>query len=227
MIPWKGNHVDNDHIQGNGNGETSVTSTHEPSLANVTREQGGQFIDEGEDLIRFGDPLDDMSEMDTDAHLMDSGTGRINALQVTMDRSGAEFIHAQKAFLTNSGAKQITGTSSKLIQSGVLQLQTESAELHQSSAVMAKAGTLSVDQGNIVFATAENIEMGKGAQASMIQSRELNADGDVHAFMLFSKDVKAGGNVTSTLSTASAAAFGAVFGVVVALILKALGRNDG
>jgi hypothetical protein len=226
-IPWwKGNRVNNDTIhsqsQRTGNGETSSG----PSLENVTREQGGQFIDEGQDLIRFGDPLDDMGEMDTDAHLLDSGAARINALQVTMDRSGAEFVHSQKAFLTNSGAKQINGTSSKLIQSGVLQLQTESAEFHQSSAVLAKAGRMSFDQGSVVFATADNVELGKGSQASVIQSRELKADGDVRAFMLFSKDVTAGGNVSSTLSTAGAAAFGAVFAVVFALLMKMVRRDD-
>lgn len=197
------------------------------SLDNVTREQGGQFIDESQDIIRFGDPLDDMTDMDADAQLTDAGAGRINALQVTMDRSGAEFIHSQKAFLTNSGAKQITGTSSKLIQSGVLQLSTDTAELHQSSAVMAKTGSLSVDKGNIVFATADEATLGSGTQVSVLQSREVKADGDVHAFMLFSNDVRAGGNVTSTLSTAGAAAFGAVFGVVVVLLSKVFGRHNG
>jgi hypothetical protein len=216
--------VNNDTIQDQsaGHGNTPV----EPPLENVTREQGGQFIDEGQDLIRFGDPLDDMGEMETDAHLLDSGAARINALQVTMDRSGAEFVHSQKAFLTNSGAKQINGTSSKLIQSGVLQLQTETAEFHQSSAVITKAGRISVDQGSVVFATAENVALGKGSQASVIQSRELKADGDIRAFMLFSKDVTAGGNVSSTLSTAGAAAFGATFAVVIALLMKVL-RRDG
>jgi hypothetical protein len=93
MIPWwKGNRVNNDTIQSQstGNGETSA----EPRLENVTREQGGQFIDEGQDLIRFGDPLEDMGEMDTDAHLLDSGAARINALQVTMDRPMATFVRS-------------------------------------------------------------------------------------------------------------------------------------
>lgn len=192
---------------------------------NVTREQGGQFIDEGEGYIQFGDPLENLHDVAPEAQVVDGGAGRINALQVTMDRSGADFIHAQKVFLTNAGAKEITGTSSKLIQSGVLSLKTERAELHQSSAVVANADTLTVDQGSVVFATAEQAHLGSGAEVSLLQSRSVKADGDVHAFMMFSKDVTAGGNVTSTVTAASAAAFGAVFGVIVVLLSRLLGRG--
>jgi hypothetical protein len=198
-----------------------------PSIDNVTREQGGQFIDEGADIIRFDDPLADMTDVTADARLTDAGAERINALQVTMDRSGADFVHAQKAFLTNSGAKEITGTSSKLIQSGVLQLSTESAEFHQSSAVMAKADSMSIERGSVVFATANEMKVNDGAYVSLMQSRQVNADGDVRAFMLFSKDVRAGGNVSSTMTTAGAAAFGAVFGAVVVVLSKVLGRRNG
>lgn len=197
------------------------------SLANVTREQGGQFIDEGSEVIRFGDQLDALQDADTDARLMDANAERINALQVTMDRSGAEFINAQKAFLTNSGAKEITGTSSKLIQSGVLQLNTDSAEFHQSSAVIAKADSLSIEKGSIVFATAEDMSIDEGAYVSVMQAREVKADGDIRAFMLFSNDVRAGGNVSSTLTTSSAAALGAAFGAVVILLSKLFGRKNG
>lgn len=197
------------------------------SLDNVTREQGGQFIDEGTDLIRFGDPLEDLTDVEADARLMDANAERVNALQVTMDRSGAEFIHAQKAFLTNSGAKEITGTSSKLIQSGVLQLTTDTAEFHQSSAVMAKADSMSIEKGSVVFATADEMTVDDGAYVSVMQSREVKADGDVRAFMLFSNDVRAGGNVSSTLTTGSAAAFGAAFGAAVVLLSKVFGRRNG
>lgn len=196
-------------------------------LDNVTREQGGQFIDEGTDLIRFGDQMDALQDADTDARLMDANAERINALQVTMDRSGAEFINAQKAFLTNSGAKEITGTSSKLIQSGVLQLNTDTAEFHQSSAVVASADSLSMEKGSIVFATAETMSVDAGAYVSVMQAREVRADGDIRAFMLFSKDVRAGGDVSSTLTTSSAAALGAAFGAIVVLLSKLFGRRDG
>lgn len=193
---------------------------------NVTREQGGQFIDESDDLIRFGDGVEEMADASTDARLTDANAARVNALQVTMDRSGAEYINAQKAFLTNSGAREITGTSSKLIQSGVLQLKVDSAEFHQSSAVMAKAGSLSMEKGSVVFATADQMMIGEGAYVSLAQAREVKADGDVHAFMLFSNDVRAGGNVTSTLTTTGAAAFGAAFGAVVVLLSKLLRRSS-
>lgn len=197
------------------------------SLENVTREQGGQFIDEGTDIIRFGDPLEDMTDVEGDVRVMDSSAERINALQVTMDRSGAEFIHAQKAFLTNSGAREITGTSTKLIQSGALQLKADKAELHQSSAVMVHARSLSVEQGSVVFASADEMNIGEGAVVSLMQAREVNADGDVHAFMLFSNDVRAGGNVSSTLTTAGAAAFGAAFGAALLLLSRLFGRKNG
>jgi hypothetical protein len=212
---------DNDHVSPAGEPEDNIAPE------NVTREQGGQFIDDSGTIIRLDDPLENMTDPAADARLVDGDASRVNALQVTMDRSGAEFIHAQKAFLTNSGAKQITGTSSKLIQSGVLQLKTDKAEFHQSSAVVADATSLSVEGGSIVFATADDITIGEGANVSVMQSRSVKADGDVRAFMLFSKDVSAGGNVTSTLTTTSAAVFGAVFGVVAVLLSRILGRNDG
>lgn len=207
------------------NGTSSATSP-DDDLDQVTRQQGGQFIDEGQELIRFGDPMDEIYDAAPDAQLINGGAERINALQVTMDRSGAEYINAQKVFLTNAGAKSITGDSSKLIQSGVLQLKVDKAELHQSSSVMTKASTLSVEQGSVVFAAADEVRLGEGASASLVQSRSVNSDGDVRAFMIFSKDVRAGGNVSSTLSMGSAAALGAVFGVVAVLFSRLLGRSD-
>lgn len=195
-------------------------------LDNVTRAQGGQFIDEGQDIIRVGDPLDDLYDVPGEAQLVQGSTGRVNALQVTMDRSGADFIHAQKVFLTNSGAQQITGGSTKLIQSGALQLKADTAELHQSSAVIANVGSMTTEGGTIVSAQAKDAHLGAGTHVSFLQAGNVKADGDVHAFMMMSGNVTAGGNVTTTLSTAGAAAFGAVFGVVVVILSKLFGRGD-
>lgn len=204
---------------------TQTGTGHDPSPTDqVTREQGGQFIDEGADLIRFGDAFEEMAGAAPDARLVDDNASRVNALQVTMDRSGAEYINAQKAFLTNSGAKEITGGSSKLIQSGVLQMKVDTAEFHQSSAVMAKAQSLSMERGSVVFATADQMTIDEGAYVSLAQARELKADGDVRAFMLFSNEVRAGGNVSSTLTTSGAAAFGAAFGAVVVLLSRLFRR---
>jgi hypothetical protein len=93
--------------------------------------------------------------------------------------------------------------------------------------VFAKADTLSVDQGSIVFASADEMRVGDGTVVSLIQSREVNADGDVRAFMLFSNQVRAGGNVTSTLTTSGAAAFGAAFGAALLLLSRLVGRKRG
>jgi hypothetical protein len=71
------------------------------------------------------------------------------------------------------------------------------------------------------------VNVGDGAVISLIQARNVNADGDVRAFMLFSNQVRAGGNVTSTLTTTGAAAFGAAFGAALLLLSKLFGRKNG
>lgn len=189
----------------------------------AAQEQGGQFS--GESAGVEGLP-DDAIEAEQDRAMVNEAVDTINALQVTMDRSGAEHIHAQKTFLTNSGAKSIDGGSSKLTQSGVLQLRADTVELHQSSVVMATSGELRAESGSIIFSSSEKAAVHEGAHVSMLQARSVEAAGNIRAWMLFSRDVKAGGNVETTVDMKTAAVFGAVFGTVFAFLWKLIGRHE-
>lgn len=188
----------------------------------VTRAQGGQFSMESESV---SGPPEGGIEAEQDARIENDAVDTINALQVTMDRSGAEYIHAQKAFLTNSGAKSIEGQSSKLTQSGVLQLKTEKTQLHQSSAVLVSSDEIRLESSSVVFSTSEKATLGQGANVAVMQARSVEAEGDIRTFLLLSNQVKAGGSVESTLDLTSAAVFGAVFGAVFAFIWKVIRRD--
>jgi hypothetical protein len=189
----------------------------------VAQEQDSQFSEETPGIEGLPDGA---IEAEQDRSMVNEAVHTINALQVTMDRSGAEHIHTQKAFLTNSGAKSIDGGSSKLTQSGVLQLRADAVELHQSSVVMATSSELRVESGSVIFSSSEKASVHEGAKVSMLQARSLEAAGNIRAWMLFSRDVKAGGNVETTVDMKAAAAFGAVFGAVFAFLWKLIRRHE-
>lgn len=188
----------------------------------VTREQGGQFAMESDSI---DGPPEDAVEAQQDARIEDDSVDTINALQVTMDRSGAEYIHAQKVFLNSSGAKSIEGDASKLTQSGVLQLRVDKATFHQSSAILVASQELQVESGSIVFGASGKTTLQQGARVSVMQTGSVEAEGDVRAFMLVSNRVQAGGDVVTTMDTRTAAVFGAVFGAVFAFIWSVIRRG--
>ncbi len=189
----------------------------------AAQEQDSRFPEESAGIQGLPD---EAIEAEQDRGMVNEAVDTINALQVTMDRSGAEHIHAQKAFLTNSGAKSIEGGSSKLTQSGVLQLRADTVELHQSSVIMATSGELRVENGSIIFSSSEKASVHEGAHVSMLQARSVEAAGNIRAWMLFSRDAKAGGNVETTVDMKTAAVFGAVFGAVFAFLWKLIGRHE-
>lgn len=198
----------------------NVSSATHPE--DVTREQGGQFSMESGSVAG---PPEDALEAKQDASMLNEAVDTINALQVTMDRSGAEHIHAQKAFLTNSGAKSIDGRSSKLTNSGVLQLRADRAEMHQSSAVMATCGELRMESGSIIFSNSDKATIHDGAHVSVLQARSVEAAGNIRAFMLVGNSIKAGGNVETAVDIKTAAAFGAALGAVLTFLWKLIGQR--
>lgn len=201
-------------------------STHQvdPVVDNVTREQGGQFIDEGSTTFR---PSAEEAALggDGDVQMNNRDSSAVNALQVTMERSGADYVNAQKSFLTNSGAREIHSDSAKLTQSGVLSLHSDSAEFKQSSAVIANAKTISFHEGRALVANAEKLEVDSNSQVGMLNAGSVDAKGDVRSFLMISGSVNAGGNVTTTVNAATAGMAAAIFGVVVVLLSRLLGRK--
>ena len=202
------------------------TSDHsiDPIVDNVTREQEGQFIDEGSTTYRPN--LEDTAlggEGDVQMHNRDSSS--VNALQVNMERSGADYVQAQKSFLTNSGAREIHSETARLNQSGVLTLHADTAEFKQSSAVVANATTIHFNEGSALVATAEKIQIENGGRFGMLTAGNVEASGDVNSFLMFTGNVKAGGNVSTTMNGATAGIAAAVFAVVLVIFSRLLGRK--
>lgn len=199
-------------------------SGHHDATQTVTKEQGGQFIDEGG--LLFTRSMEEAAlDGDGQVQVNDRDLGAVNALQVNLDHSGAEYIHAQKSFLTNSGARRVTSESSKLTNSGVLNLQSDSADFRNSSAINANVGQLTVNEGTIVFATAENATFTGGARPAVLQARTVEAQGDINAFAILGGELNASGNIHTTFSPAAAAAFGTALGAVLLLFGRVFRRK--
>ena len=190
----------------------------------ITREQGGQFIDEGGTLFTF-DAEDAALNGETDTQLNGADRASVNAVQVTMERSGADYIHSQKSFLTNSGAREISADTVRLTNSGVLTLHAKNAEFKQSSAVVANAQSLNLSESRAVIANGGTLTSSGGIQAGMLNTGGVDAQGDVRAFLIAAGDVKAGGSVQSTFTPVSAGALGAVFAVVLFTLARVFGRR--
>jgi len=169
---------------------------------NVTREQGGQFLQESEGVL----PVTWEKASDV---MQQSHADHVEAAQVQMDRSAAESINAQRMTMSNSGAKAIEARSIKLDQSGSVFLNAERATFNNSSAVVAKAGDLRLNESSLLLAAADSASIESGAKVGLLVVRTIEAKGDVRAFALIGRDVTVGGNVSSVLNTASAAALGA------------------
>lgn len=196
----------------------------ENSVDTVTRDQGGQFIDEGGET--FTPNLEDTALAgEGDAQLLDSDKSSVHALQVNMERSGADYVQAQKSFLTNSGAREIHSDSAKLTQSGVLTLHADTVEMKQSSSVIANAKEITAHESRLGIATAETMHLNDSSNVGLLTAGNVDAQGDVRAFMVVGGSVKAGGNVTSTLDSTTAGIAAAVFAFALVVFAKLLGRK--
>lgn len=201
-----------------------VNTNDEPTVDTVTRHQEGQFIDEGG--VMFTPDLEEaVLAGDGDAQLLNADKASVHALQVNMERSGADYVHAQKSFLTNSGAREIHSDSAKLTQSGVLSLTADSVEMKQSSAVIANAKDITMHQSRIAMANAEKVHVHESTQIGMLTAGDVEANGDIRSFLLIGGNVKAGGNVVTTLDTATAGAAAAVFAIVLLVLGRVFNRK--
>lgn len=202
----------------------SVNTNDEFNVDNITRQQGGQFIDEGG--MTFTPNLEDTAfSGNTDAQLQDADRSSVHALQVNMERSGADYVNAQKSFLTNSGAREIHSDSARLTQSGVLTLNADKVEMKQSSSIVANATDINMSQSRIVVGVANNVHVGESSQVGMLTAGDVDAQGDIRSFLLVGGNVKAGGNVVTTLDATTAGIAGAVFAVVFVLVSRLFGRK--
>lgn len=196
----------------------------EPTVDTVTRQQEGQFIDEGGET--FTPNLEETALAgETEAQLIQQDSSSVHALQVNMERSGADYIQAQKSFLTNSGAREVHSDSARLTQSGVLTLNADTVEMKQSSAVVANAKQLDLHESRIGIGISDQMHIHDSANTGILIGGDIDAQGDVRSFMLIGGNVKAGGNVTTTLNAQSAGVAAAVFAIALVLFARLLGRK--
>lgn len=190
----------------------------------VTREQGGQFIDEGS--VMFSPDLEEQALAgEGETQLRDSDASSVHALQVNMERSGADYVQSQRSFLTNSGAREIHADTAKLTQSGVLTLHGDSVEMKQSSSVIANAKELTAHESRLGIASAETVHLHNHSNVGMLTAGEVTSEGDVQAFLMIAGNVNAGGKITTTIDGATAGIAAAVFALALVLFGKLLGRK--
>lgn len=196
----------------------------EPTVDTVTRHQGGQFIDEGGET--FTPNLEETALAgETEAQLLNRDSQSVHALQVNMERSGADYIQAQKSFLTNSGAREVHSDSARLTQSGVLTLNADTVEMKQSSAVFANAKEVELHESRIGIGVADQLNIHESSHVGMLIGGDVDAQGDIRSFMLIGGNVHAGGTVVTTLNAQTAGIAAAVFAVALVLFGRLFGRK--
>lgn len=200
----------------------AIETNDELTVDTVTRRQEGQFIDEGGSM--FTPNLEEEALAGGgEAQLIQQDSQSVHALQVNMERSGADYVQAQKSFLTNSGAREIHSDSSKLTNSGVLTLNADSVEMKQSSAIIANAKEVTLSQSRVGIGITEKTEMNDSSTAGVLISGDVHAQGDVRSFFLLGGNVKAGGNVVTTMDAPTVGVAAAVFAVMFVVLRKLIG----
>lgn len=196
----------------------------EPTVDTVTRHQEGQFIDEGGET--FAPNLEETALAgETEAQLIGQDSSSVHALQVNMERSGADYIQAQKSFLTNSGAREVHSESARLTQSGVLSLNADTVEMKQSSAVVANAKEVSLHESRIGIGVADQVHIHESSNVGMLIGGDVDTHGDIRSFILIGGNVKAEGNVVTTLNAQSAGIAAAAFALALVVFGRLFGRK--
>lgn len=150
--------------------------------------------------------------------------GTVSAVQVSMERSGAEHIDAQRVTLQNSGARSLTTKTATLTNSGALKLDADSVEINQSSVVLAQAKDIRVAQSMIFVASAETATVDGVGTIGLLAAGGVQSSGDVRSTFMFAGNVKAGGDVKVMFDAVSAGALGAAFAAVLFALRRLVKR---
>ncbi|MGI8486251.1 MAG: hypothetical protein ACR2OU_18575 [Thermomicrobiales bacterium] len=183
---------------------------------NVTRNQGGQFLEESEGVlpVTWKKPGDLFQQETTD---------HVEAQHVVLDRAAAQSINAQRITMSNSGAKSMEARSIKADQSGTVFMNSERATLNQSSVVVGTAKELYLNESKALVATAGTATIEDGSKIGVLAAGNVEAKGNVHTFALFGGAINAGGNVSTVFTSTSAAALGAGFALMLVIARRLLG----
>lgn len=171
------------------------------------------------------EPTGELISAERDVNLRHQDAGEINAVQVRMDRSGAEHIDAQRVTMTNSGAKSMSVQSAQLDKSGILFLKGDRAVFQDSSSIVTQVRDLRIARSRVGIAQSGTTTIENDSRIGVLQSGSVVAGGDIHSRFLFSGSVRADGDVMVTFNAASAAALGAGFAAGLLLLRRVLVHN--
>jgi len=157
--------------------------------------------------------------------LVGEDASTVNAVQVSMERSGAEHIEAQRVTLDHSGAKTLSSQTAELIDSGAVKLSATTATLSNSSVWLAQTRDMQIDNSKVLVAQSGKTSIVGNGRIGILQTGSVDASGDVTAVLLMTGSVKAGGDVNVTFDAVSAGVLGAVFAGVFFLLRQLVGRS--
>lgn len=130
------------------------------------------------------------------SELLQADARNIQAQNVTMERAGAETITADRLVMNNSGARSIDAKSAQVDRSGVLASKSQKAVFHDSTIVAVNVDEARIVRGNVLLMRAEAVTV----------------EGDAKIGVLAGPGCEA---VRPLVNVQGAAAFGALFGLVV------------
>ena len=130
------------------------------------------------------------------AELLQADARNVQAQNVTMERAGAEHITAERLVMNNSGARTIEAKSAQIDRSGILAAKSEKAVFHDSTVVAVSVDEARIVRGNVLLMRAEAVKVEGDAKIGILAGPACEA-------------------VRPLVSVQGAAAFGAVFGLLV------------
>lgn len=134
-------------------------------------------------------PAEASELLQTDAHT-------VQAQNVTMERAGAEHITTERLVMNNSGARTIEAKSAQVDRSGILAAKSEKAVFHDSTLVAVNVDEARIVRGNVLLMRAEAVKVEGDARIGVLAGPACEA-------------------VRPLVSVQGAAAFGALFGLVI------------
>ncbi len=208
----RGKRVTDHHHTGNGGG--------------IAADEDGQIESQGNHVPpRSAGARPRMKPAAAGATLTNNDAGSVSAVQVSMERSGAEHIEAQRVTLDHSGAKSLKTGSAELINSGTVTLSATNATLSQSSALLAQVKDLRLEHSKVLIAQSGKTSIAGSGRIGILQTGSVEAEGDVNGLLIMSGGVRAGGDVNVTFDAVSAGVLGAAFAGMLFLLRRVFSRS--
>lgn len=139
------------------------------------------------------------------SEVLQADARNVQAENVTLERAGAEHITTERLVMNNSGARSIEARSAQVDRSGILAAKSEKAVFHDSTIVVASVDEARIVRGNVLLLRAEAVKVEGDAKIGVLAGPACEA-------------------VRPLVSVQGAAAFGAIFGLVV-WVLGAITRR--